>query len=72
MNEQYLYLEINENTMLVLNELLNNGYEILLKNDGAFKKVKSLYIQLNHIDFDETKFYSITEDQAYKAFYEKE
>ena len=71
MNENIIYLEINDNTIVVLNELLNNGYEILIKNDGAFNKVKTMAIQLNHIDYDEKKFYSLTEDEAYQAFREK-
>jgi hypothetical protein len=58
-----IYLKINENTMTILNELLNNGYEILIKNDGAFTKYDTLTLELLHIEYDDYMFMSITTDE---------
>ena len=61
--EKFIYLDINENTMLVINELLNNNYTILIRNDGAFKKVKTLCLELVHNEYDDKKFYLLSEDE---------
>jgi hypothetical protein len=58
-----IYLKINENTMTILNELLNNGYEILIKNDGAFTKYDELTLELLHIEYDTNIFLDVTCDE---------
>jgi hypothetical protein len=58
-----IYLKINENTITVLNELLNNQYEILIKNDGAFNKITTLTLELNHIEYDDYTFLDVTRDE---------
>lgn len=66
--EKFIYLEINENTMLVINELLNNNYTILIRNDGAFKKVKTLCLELVHNQYDDKKFYLLSEDDIDEVY----
>jgi hypothetical protein len=58
-----IYLKINETTINVLNELVNNQYEILIKNDGAFNKITTLTLELNHIEYDDYMFISVTSDE---------
>jgi hypothetical protein len=58
-----IYLKINENTITILNELLNNGYEILIKNDGAFTKYDELTLELFHIEYDGNTFLDVTRDE---------
>jgi hypothetical protein len=62
MSEKIIYLNINENTMLVINELLNNNYSILIRNDGAFSKVKTLCLELLHNEYDDAKFCTRSDD----------
>ena len=70
--EKIVYLDINENTMLVINELLNNNYTILIRNDGVFKKVKTLQLELVHNEYDEKKFCLLSEEEEFKAYYKEE
>jgi len=58
-----IYLKINENTITILNELLNNGYEILIKNDGSFTKYDEFSIELLHIEYDGNTFLDVTRDE---------
>lgn len=66
--EKNIYLDINENTMLVINELLNNNYTILIRNDGAFKKVKTLCLELVHNEYDDKKFCLLNEEEMFKVY----
>lgn len=70
--EKVIYLDINENTMLVINELLNNNYTILIRNDGAFNKVKTLCLELVHNQYDDKKFYLLDEDEIAKIYKESD
>lgn len=70
--EKIIYLDINENTMLVINELLNNNYTILIRNDGAFKKVKTLCLELVHNEYDDKQFCLLNEDEMTKLYSEEE
>ena len=58
-----IYLKINENTITILNELLNNGYEILIKNDGAFTKYTTLALEINHIEYDDNFVVEVTSEE---------
>lgn len=61
MNEKDIYIYINENSITVIQELLRAGYEIHITNDGETSKMLSM--RINHIDFDDQRFISVTEDE---------
>ena len=58
-----IYLKINDKTITVLNELLNNQYEILIKNDGAFNKYDTMTLELHHIEYDEYTFIDVNRQE---------
>lgn len=58
-----IYLKINDKTIIVLNELLNNQYEILIKNDGGLSKYDTMTLELHHIDYDEYTFVDVTREE---------